>query len=154
MKNVLLPRSKGERIGYWIMVAAAAVLLVVLAGVIFGPVLRALTTALVMSAFVGLLTALNTRQGSETANRLLGRRLFPIIRADEFQVRRLVQINAVLTFFFTFLVTILPFGTILNTLMLVGVVAVVTLVLPRMRAARNTVPTTYTTVERSDDRAA
>jgi hypothetical protein len=154
MKNVLLPRSKGERIGYWIMVAAAAVLLIVLAGVLFGPVLHALTTALVLAGFVGLLTALNTRQGAETANRLLGRRLFPIIKAEDMQVRRLVQFTALATFFFTFVVTILPFGTIVNTLLVVGVVALGTVVLPRVRASRNSLPTTYTPGERPTDRAA
>lgn len=154
MKHVLQPRSKGERLGFWVIVAAAALLLVVLAGVIFGPVLHALTTALVLAGFVGLLTALNTRQGSDTANRLLGRRLFPIIKAEDLQVRRLVQINSVLTFFFAFVVTILPFGVILNTLLVVGAVAVVTLVLPRVRASRNTLTTTYTPGERPTDRAA
>jgi hypothetical protein len=154
MKNVLLPRSKGERIGYWIMVAAAAVLLIVLAGVLFGPVLHALTTALVLAAFVGLLTALNTRQGAETANRLLGRHLFPIIKAEDMQVRRLVQFTSLVTFFFTFVVTILPFGTIVNTLLVVGVIALATVVLPRVRAARSTLPTTYTPGERPTDRAA
>lgn len=154
MKNVLLPRSKGERIGYWIMVAAAVVLLVVLAGVLFGPVLHALTTALVLAGFVGLLLSLNTRQGAETANRLLGRRLFPIIKADEGQVRRLVQMTTLLTFVFTFVITILPFGTLVNTLLIVGAVALVTLVLPRVRASRNTLTTTYTTDDRTTDRAA
>jgi hypothetical protein len=154
MKHVLQPRSKGERIGFWVIVGAAALLLVVLAGVIFGPVLHALTTALVLAAFVGLLTALNTRQGADTANRLLGRHLFPIIKAEDLQVRRLVQNNSVLTFFFTFVVTIRPFGVILNTLLVVGAVAVVTLVLPRVRASRNTLTTTYTPGERPTDRAA
>jgi hypothetical protein len=154
MKNVLQPRSKGERIGYWIMVAAAVVLLVVLAGVVFGPVLHALTTALVMAGFVGLLLSLNTRQGAETANRLLKRRLFPIVKADDMQVRRLVQMTSLFTFVFAFVVTILPFGTIVNTLLLVGAVAVVTLVLPRVRASRNTLTTTYTSGDRSSDRAA
>ena len=154
MKNVLQPRSKTERIGFWVIVAAAALLLVVLAGAVFGPVLHALTTALVMAAFVGLLTALNTQQGSETANRLLGRRLFPIIKADDFQVRRLVQFTSVLTFFFAFVVTILPFGTILNALLVLGVVALVTVVLPRARAQRRTLRPTYTPGDRPGDRAA
>jgi hypothetical protein len=154
MKNVLQPRSKTERIGYWVIVAAAAVLLVVLAGVLFGPVLHALTTALVLAGFVGLLTALNTRQGAETANRLLNRRLFPIVKADDGQVRRLVQFTSIVTFVFAFVVTILPFGTIVNTLLLVGAIALATLVLPRLRASRRTLTTTYTPGERPTDRAA
>lgn len=152
MKNVLKPRSTTERIGFWVIVAAAALLLIVLAGLVFGPVLHAVTTALVMAAFVGLLTALNTQQGADTANRLLGRRLFPIIKADEFQARRLVRFTSVLTFFFAFVVTILPFGTILNALLVAGVVALVTVVLPRARASRRTL--TYTPGERPTDRAA
>lgn len=154
MKNVLQPRSKTERIGYWVIVAAAAVLLVVLAGVLFGPVLHALTTALVLAGFVGLLTALNTRQGAETANRLLNRRLFPIVQADDGQVRRLVQFTSIVTFVFAFVVTILPFGTIVNTLLMVGAIALATLVLPRLRASRRTLTTTYTPGERPTDRAA
>jgi hypothetical protein len=154
MKNVLQPRSKTERIGYWVIVAAAAVLLVVLAGVLFGPVLHALTTALVLAGFVGLLTALNTRQGAETANRLLNRRLFPIVKADDGQVRRLVQFTSIVTFVFAFVVTILPFGTIVNTLLMVGAIALATLVLPRLRASRRTLTTTYTPGERPTDRAA
>ena len=154
MKNVLQPRSKTERIGYWVIVAAAAVLLVVLAGVLFGPVLHALTTALVLAGFVGLLTALNTRQGAETANRLLNRRLFPIVKADDGQVRRLVQFTSIVTFVFAFVVTILPFGTIVNTLLLVGAIALATLILPRLRASRRTLTTTYTPGERPTDRAA
>ncbi len=154
MKNVLQPRSKTERIGYWVIVAAAAVLLVVLAGVLFGPVLHALTTALVLAGFVGLLTALNTRQGAETANRLLNRRLFPIVQADDGQVRRLVQFTSIVTFVFAFVVTILPFGTLVNTLLMVGAIALATLVLPRLRASRRTLTTTYTPGERPTDRAA
>src|SRR5215207_11117693 len=85
--NMLKPRSKAEQVGFWIIVAAAAVLGVVLLGAVLGPALQALGAALVMTAFVALITGLNSQAVADRANRRLGRNVFPIVKADEAAIR-------------------------------------------------------------------
>ena len=142
--NVLKPRSTGERIGYWIMVAAAGLLLIILLATVLGPTLKALGVALVMSGFVAFLTALNSRVLADRANAALHTRIFPIITADERAVGRLVRVNAGLTFAFAFVFTLLSgiFGTIFSALILAGLVALAVYGLPRLRRPASSVITT------------
>ena len=65
--NMLKPRSKAEQVGFWIIVAAAAVLGVVLLGPC-SAALQALGAALVMTAFVALITGLNSQAVADRAN--------------------------------------------------------------------------------------
>ena len=147
MKNDMLkPRSKGEQIGFWVIVAAAGLLGVVLLGTLLGPTLRALGAALVMTAFVALITGLNSQALADRANQVLGRNTFPIIKADEAAVRRLVQVNSTLTFGFSFVFAILSqmFGSIFSALIIAGLVALALGVLPRLRRpASRVITTTY-----------
>lgn len=142
--NMLRPRSKGEQIGFWIIVAAAGLLGVVLLATLLGPTLRALGAALVMTAFVALLTGLNSQALADRANQVLGRKIFPIIKADEAAVRRLVQVNGTLTFVFSFVFAILSqmFGSIFSAVIIAGLVALALAVLPRLRRPASRVITT------------
>jgi hypothetical protein len=158
MKNDMLkPRSKAEQIGFWVIVAAAGVLGIVLLGAVLGPALRALGAALVITAFVALLTGLNSPAVADRANALLGRNIFPIVKADEAAIRRLVRVNSALTFVFTFAFMILSqvFGSILAALIIAGVVALAFGVLPRLRRpASRVITTTYSADRPPTDRVA
>ena len=158
MKNDMLkPRSKAEQIGFWVIVAAAGVLGLVLLGAVLGPALRALGVALVITAFVALLTGLNSQAMADRANALLGRKIFPIVKADEAAVRRLVRVNSALTFVFTFAFTILSqvFGAIFAALIIVGAVALALGVLPRLRRpSSRVISTTYSSDRTPTDRVA
>jgi hypothetical protein len=149
--NMLKPRSKAEQIGFWIIVGAAAVLGVVLLGAVLGPTLRALGAALVLTAFVALLTGLNSQAVADRANALLGRNVFPIVKADEGAIRRLVRVNSALTFVFTFAFTLLSqvFGSIFAALIIAGAVALVVGVAPRLRRSGSRVITTTFTSDRT-----
>ena len=59
-----------------------------LARFVFGPILHAVSTALVIAAFVGFITVLNSRLLSHRANGLMGRRVFPIFEADDVAPQR------------------------------------------------------------------
>jgi hypothetical protein len=145
MNAILQPRSRLERVGFWLIVAAAGLLVLVLAGVVLGPVLRAFGLALVMAAFVGFVTALNSRTLAAEANRVLGRRIFPIVNVDDVAVIRLARANSLLTFAFTFVLTILPFGAIVSAFVIVAAFAIAVYGLPRLRALRRS-RTTITAV--------
>lgn len=152
MKNykLLKPRSKVEQIGFWIIVAAAGLLLVVLLATVLGPTLRALGFALVMTAFVALITGLNSRALADRANTALGARIFPVVRADEGAIRRLVQVNGALTFAFAFTFSLLSnvFGPILTALVIAGLIALAIWGLPRLRRPVSRVITPSFTTER------
>ena len=152
MKNMMKPRSQAERLGFWVVVAAAGVALLVLAAVVLPVVFHAAASALVLAAFVAFLSALNSRALAEGANRLVGRRLFPLVQADERAIRRMVQMNALLTFGFAFVYNLLPFGPIISALLMVGAVAGAVMFLRRARTERQATTPLYT-VERNDPAA-
>lgn len=95
-------RSRLERIGFWVIVAASAAILLVLLGVIIPPVLGGVITGAYMSLFVGMLTLMNLPRPSGWANSLLGRRVFPVLKAVDGDVWRLAGVNAGMAFVFAF----------------------------------------------------
>ena len=101
--NIGAPRTRMERIGFWLLVVAAIAVLFLLAGWLLPPVVGALVTGVYMGAFVGFLTLLNLRRPSGWANSVLGRRVFPVLRAaGDDEIWRLAGVNAALTFVFAF----------------------------------------------------
>ena len=104
----LKPRTKMERIGFWIVVLAALVLVLVLSGVILPPLVGGIITAGYMAFFVGALTLLNLKQPAGWANAVLGRRVFPVMsNTNDNEVWRLAGVNAGLVFFFSFVYQVL-----------------------------------------------
>jgi hypothetical protein len=104
----LKPRTKMERIGFWLIVVAAIAVVIVLSGVILPPIVGGLITAAYMAFFVSMLTLLNLRQPAGWANAVLGRRVFPVIAsATDDQVWRLAGVNAALIFAFSFIYQVL-----------------------------------------------
>src|SRR4028118_1753204 len=71
-------RFRLEGVGFWIIVAAAALVLLVLLGFVLRPVMGGLIAGTWMGAFVGMLTMLNLPRPSGWANAVLGRRVFPV----------------------------------------------------------------------------
>ena len=95
-------RSRMEKIGFWVIVVAAMALLLVLLGVLLPPIFGGIATGLYTALFVGSLTLMNLSRPSVWANSLLGRRVFPVLRASEGEILRLSGVNAALTFVFAF----------------------------------------------------
>jgi hypothetical protein len=101
--NIGTPRTRMERIGFWLLVVAAIAVLFFLAGWLLPPLVGALVTGVYMSAFVGFLTLLNLQRPSGWANAVMGRKVFPVLRsATDDEVWRLAGVNAALTFVFSF----------------------------------------------------
>jgi hypothetical protein len=104
----LKPRTKMERIGFWLIVIAAIAVVIVLSGVILPPIVGGLITAGYMAFFVAMLTLLNLKRPAGYANSVLGRRVFPVIpSATDDQVWRLAGVNAALVFAFSFVYQVL-----------------------------------------------
>jgi cytochrome b subunit of formate dehydrogenase len=104
----LRPRSRMERIGFWLIVLAALVVVLVLSGIILPPVVGGIITASYMAFFVGSLTLLNLRRPSGWANSVMGRRVFPVLtNTSDSEVWRLAGVNAALVFFFSFIYHVL-----------------------------------------------
>lgn len=95
-------RSRMEKIGFWVVVVASIALLLVLMGVLLPPIFGGIATGIYTALFVGSLTLMNLSRPSGWANSLLGRRVFPVIRASEGEILRLSGVNAGLTFVFAF----------------------------------------------------
>lgn len=95
-------RSRMEKIGFWVVVVASIALLLVLMGVLLPPIFGGIATGIYTALFVGSLTLMNLSRPSGWANSLLGRRVFPVIRASEGEILRLSGVNASLTFVFAF----------------------------------------------------
>jgi hypothetical protein len=119
------PRTRIERIGFWVIVVAALALILVLAGVILPPIVGGLITAVYVSAFVGFLTLLNLSKPSGWANSVLGRRVFPVLKsAPDTEVWRLAQVNAALTFVFAFFYQLIAstfIGPFIGGILVIGV---------------------------------
>jgi hypothetical protein len=104
----LKPRTRIERIGFWLVVLAALAVVLVLSGIILPPIVGGLITAGYMAFFVGVLTLLNLRRPSGWANSVLGRRVFPVLTSSpDSEVWRLAGVNAALVFFFSFIYHVL-----------------------------------------------
>lgn len=82
-------RSRMEKIGFWVIVVAAIALLLVLMGVLLPPIFGGIATGIYTALFVGSLTLMNMSRPSGWANNLLGRRVFPVLRASEGEILRL-----------------------------------------------------------------
>ncbi len=102
-------RRKLERIGYWVIVAAALLILLVVLGFVLRPVVGGLITASYMGAFVGGLTLMNLPRMSGWANAVLGRRVFPVVQAQSGELWRLSLVNAGLMFAFAFAFEVLAY---------------------------------------------
>ena len=101
--NLVRPRTKLEQVGFTVIVIAAIVLLVVLAGFILPPLIGGIISATYIAAFVAFLTLLNLKTPSRWGNAVLGRRVFPVLSAgQDSDVWRLAGVNAVLVFAFSF----------------------------------------------------
>ncbi|MEO8288759.1 MAG: hypothetical protein ABI670_20255 [Chloroflexota bacterium] len=104
----LQPRSKMERIGFWFIVVAAIVLVLVLSGFILPPLVGGIISAGYIAAFVGALTLMNLKRPSGWANAVLGRRVFPVLTTTpDSEVWRLAGVNAALVFLFGFIYHVL-----------------------------------------------
>jgi hypothetical protein len=99
---VVTPRSRVERVGFWVIVAAAAVILLAALGWLFPVAMGGLITGLWFGLFAGMLTVLNLPRPAGMGNALLGRRVFPVLRANDTEIWRLTVVNAVLAFLFGF----------------------------------------------------
>ena len=99
--NISSPRTRMERIGFWLLVVAAIAVLFVLAGWLVPPLVGGIVNGVFLGTFVAFLTLLNLPNPSGWANSVLGRRVFPVVRsATEDEVWRLAGVNAALTFVF------------------------------------------------------
>jgi hypothetical protein len=101
--NIGAPRTRMERIGFWLLVVAAIAVLFVLAGWLLPPLVGGIVNGVFMGTFVGFLTLLNLQRPSGWANSVLGRRVFPVLQAaSDDEIWRLSGVNAALTFVFAF----------------------------------------------------
>lgn len=100
-------RSRLERIGFWVIVVAAIAVLLVLLGVLLPPIMGGIITGFYTALFTAALTLLNTQRASGWANSVLGRQVFPVIRAPHADIWRLAGVNAGLMFAFSFLFYVL-----------------------------------------------
>lgn len=96
-------RSRLEKVGFWIVVAAAFGLLLLLLGVFLPRFVGGLITGADIGLFVGLLTLMNLPRPSGWGNALFGRQVFPVLKAPGNDIWRLAATNAVMVFVFTFL---------------------------------------------------
>lgn len=99
-------RSKIERIGFWLIVVAAVVVLFVALGILLPPIVNGLVVSAFTAAFVGLLTMLNLPRPADWGNKVLGRKMFPVVRTADTDLWRLTWVNMVLTFVFVFFYTL------------------------------------------------
>ncbi len=115
-------RFKLERVGFWVIAAAAAIFILVALGFILKPVVGGIITGAWLAAFVGMLTMLNLPRPSQWANTVLGRRVFPVLNADDRELRRMAAVNAGLTFVFGFAFEVVAFflGGFLGGLLVFG----------------------------------
>lgn len=90
-----------ERAGFWVIVMAALLVLLLLTGFVLRPVIGGVITGAYMGFFVGGLTLMNLRRSSGWANTILGRRVFPVVAAQDADLWRLAGVNAGLTFAFS-----------------------------------------------------
>ncbi len=95
-------RSRLEKVGYWIIVVAAMALLLVLLGVFLPPLISGVFTAFFAGLFVSLLILMNIPRPAGWGNTLLGRKVFPVLRAPDSDIWRLAGVNGFLVFVFTF----------------------------------------------------
>lgn len=107
VRSVPAPRSRLERIGFWIIVAAAVAVLLLLLGVLLPPIMGGLVTGFYTGLFAATLTLLNTQRASGWANAVLGRQVFPVLRAPHGDIWRLALVNGGLMFTFAFLFHVL-----------------------------------------------
>lgn len=128
-------RSRLERIGYWVLVAAAFVLLLWLLKVSLPLLVGSLITGAFVSAFVGLLTLMNLSRASNWGNMVLGRKIFPVITAPDSEVWRLAGVNTGLTFAFTFIFQVMAsfIGGFLGGLVVFGGLIAVAIFYNRVR---------------------
>jgi hypothetical protein len=104
----LKPRSRLERVGFWLIVLAAVAVVLVLAGFILPPIVGGLITAGYMGFFVAVLTLMNLRRPSGWANAVFGRRVFPVLtNTPDSEVWRLAGVNATLVGVFSFVYQVL-----------------------------------------------
>jgi hypothetical protein len=97
------PRTRMERVGFWVLVIAAIAVLFFLAGWLLPPLVGGIVNGVFMGSFVGFLTLLNLQRPSGWANSVMGRRVFPVLRAaGDDEIWRLAGVNAALTFVFAF----------------------------------------------------
>ncbi|HEY0071567.1 MAG TPA: hypothetical protein VGE04_16500 [Chloroflexia bacterium] len=115
-------RFKLERFGFWVIAAAATLLLLVVLGFVLKPVIGGIITGAWLAAFVGMLTMLNLPRPSNWANTVLGRRVFPVIHANDGELWRMAGVNAGLTFVFGFAFEVVAFflGGFLGGLVVFG----------------------------------
>jgi hypothetical protein len=103
----LKPRSRVEKVGFWLIVVAAVAIMIVLAGIVLPPIVGGLITAGYMGFFVAMLTLLNLRRPSGWANSVMGRRVFPVLtNTPDNEVWRLAGVNAVLVGVFSFVYSV------------------------------------------------
>jgi hypothetical protein len=89
-------------VGFWVIAAAAAVLVLLALAFIVKPVVGGIITGVWLAAFVGMLTLLNLPRPSRWANTVLGRRVFPVLNANDGDLWRMAAVNSGLTFVFGF----------------------------------------------------
>ena len=128
-------RSRMERIGFWVIVAAAAVVLLLLLKFSIPPLVGGLISGAYVGGFAGLLTLLNLSTASNWGNVVLGRKVFPVIQADDTQIRRLAWVNGGLMFAFVFIYSIIAtfIGGFLGGLVVFGGLAVAAILYSRSR---------------------
>ncbi len=95
-------RSRIERIGYWIIVLAALGVVLLLLGVFLPRFVGAMITGFYAGLFVSVLTMMNLPRPAGWGNIVLGRKVFPVLRAPESDIWRLASVNGFLMFVFTF----------------------------------------------------
>lgn len=115
-------RFKLERVGFWVIAAAAALFLLAVLGFVLKPVVGGIITGAWLAAFVSMLTMLNLPRPSRWANTVLGRRVFPVLNADDRDLWRMAGVNAGLTFVFGFAFEVVSFfiGGFLGGLLVFG----------------------------------
>jgi hypothetical protein len=107
----IAPRSRLEKIGFWVIVVAALGVLLLIAGALIPRVMFGLIFGFYTGLFAGLLTLLNLSRSSAWGNAVLGRKIFPVLPASDNEIIRLAAVNAALMFAFTFI-----FGVLAQTI--------------------------------------
>lgn len=95
-------RSRLEKVGFWIIVAAAMTILLLLLGVLVPRFISGMFTAFFAGLFVSILALMNLPRPAGWGNALLGRRVFPVLRVPNSDIWRLAWVNGFLVFAFTF----------------------------------------------------
>ncbi len=115
-------RSRLEKAGSWVVVAAALAVLLVLMGFVLPPVVGGIITGGYIALFAAALTLMNLSRPSRWANSLMGRRAFPVLRAPDGDIWRLARVNGALTFVFVFFFTVIAsfLGSFLAGLIVFG----------------------------------